>query len=166
MHRTTELIHRTDAHVGGNPEDRCQVAEPCCAVRLDIPFPADGFPRLHGQPEPIVRDVAFGFSAPELRDVEARPDEASEGAVGDEQRCRVVEEPAVLAVMPAEPILHHERFTTVEGANVYVKAALEIFTMNTVGPAVSNLGFERTSGEVEPLLVEVGAALVDTGNPD
>ena len=70
MHITTEFFDVSDVGVGGNAEDAGQVAEPGIAVRLEIPFPAHGFARLHGQPEPIVGDVALGFGASELRHVE------------------------------------------------------------------------------------------------
>jgi hypothetical protein len=105
-------------------------------------------------------------SAPELRHVEARADVTSERTVGIEQRCRIVEDPAVFAVMPAKPIFHHERFTAVEGASVRVQALLQICSVYTVCPAIADLGLERSSGEVEPRLVEVGAALVGARNPD
>ena len=166
MHRTTEIFDVSDVDVGGNAEDGRQVAEPCIAVRLEIPFPAHGLARLHGQPEPIVGDVALGFSAPELRHVEARADVTSERTVGIEQRRRIVEDPPVFAVMPPKPIFHHERFTTVEGAGVRVQAMLQICGVYTVCPTIADLGLEGSPGEVEPRLVEVGAALVGAGNPD
>ena len=166
MHRTTEIFDVSDVDVGGNAEDGGQVAEPCIAVRLEIPFPAHGLARLHGQPEPIVGDVALGFSAPELRHVEARADVTSERTVGIEQRRRIVQDPPVFAVMPPKPIFHHERFTKVEGASVRVQAMRQIRGVYTVCPAIADLGLEGSPGEVEPRLVEVGAALVGARNPD
>jgi hypothetical protein len=132
--------------------------------------------RSHSQPtdlpdsmaslEPIVGDVALGFSAPELRHVEARADVTSERTVGIEQRRRIVEDPPVFAVMPPKPIFHHERFTTVEGAGVRVQTTLQICGVYTVCPTIAELGLEGSPGEVEPRLVEVGAALVGARNPD
>ena len=90
MHRTIEIFEVSDVDVGGNAEHGRQVAEPGLAVRLKIPFPAHRLARLHGQPEPIVGDVALGFGASELRHVEGRPDVTSERTVGVEQRCRSV----------------------------------------------------------------------------
>ena len=139
MHRTTEIFDVSDVDVGGNAEDGRQVAEPGIAVRLEIPFPAHGLARLHGQPEPIVGDVALGFSAPELRHVEARADVTSERTVGIEQRRRIVQDPPVFAVMPPKPIFHHERFTTVEGASVRVQAMRQIGGVHAVCPAIADL---------------------------
>src|SRR5688572_10926302 len=166
MHRTTEILDVSDVNVGGNAEDGSQVAEPGIAVRLEIPFPAHGLARLHGQPEPIIGDVALSFSAPELRHVEARADVTSERTVEIEQRRRIVQHPPVFAVMPPKPIFHHERFTMVEGARVRLQALLPICGVYSVCPAIADLGLEGSPGEVEPRLVEVGAALVGAGNPD
>ena len=166
MHRTTEIVDVSVVDVGGNAEHRRQVAEPGIAVRLEIPFPAHGLARLHRQPEPIVGDVALGFRAPELRHVEARADVASERTVGIEQRRRIVEDQPVFAVMPAKPIFHHERFTAVEGAGVRVQAMRQVCGVHTVCPTIADLGLEGSPGEVEPRLVEVGAALVGARNPD
>ena len=138
----------------------------CNTVCPELPVPAHGVARLHRQPEPIVGDVALGFSAPELRHVEARADVTSERTVGIEQRRRIVKDPAVFAVMPPKPIFHDERFTMVEGAGVRVQATLQIRGVYTVCPTVADLGLEGSPGEVEPGLVEVGAALVGAGNPD
>ena len=165
MHRATEIFDVPDVDVGGNAEDGRQVAEPCIAVRLEIPFPAHGLARFHRQPEPIVRDVPLGFSASEFRHVEARADVTSERTVGIEQRRCIVQDPPVFAVMAAKPIFHHERFTTVEGADVRVQAMLQIGGVDTVCPTIADLGLERSPGEVEPRLVEVGAALVAARNP-
>ena len=167
MHRTTEIFDVPDVDVGGNAEDGRQVAEPCIAVRLEIPFPAHGLARLHGQPEPIVGDLALGFGARELRHVEARADVTSERTVGIEQRRRIVEDPPVFAVMPPKPILHYERRAVVEGAGVRVQAMLQICGVDTVCPAIADFELEEGSpGEVEPRLVEVGAAFVGARNPD
>ena len=137
-----------------------QIAEPVDTVCLEIPFPAHGLARLHGQLEPIVGHVSLGFGAPELRDVEGRADIAGERTVGIEHRRRVVQDPPVFAVMPAKPIFHHERFTAVEGASVRLQATLQICSVYTLCPTVADLGLERSPSKVEPWLVEVGAALV------
>ena len=67
--------------------------------------------------------------------------------------------------MPTKPIFHYERFTTVEGANVRVQATLQIFGVYAVCPTIADLGLEGSPSEVEPRLVEVGAALIGAGNP-
>src|SRR5580765_2180563 len=166
MHRTTEILDVSDVKVGGNAEDGRQVAEPCIAVRFEIPIPAHGLARLHGQPEPIVGDVALSFSASELRHVEARADITNERTFGIEPWRRSVQDPPVFAVMPSKPIFHHERFTKVEGASVRVQALLQIRGVYPVCPAIADLGLEGSPGEVEPRLVEVGAALVGARNPN
>src|SRR5262245_60287794 len=166
MHRTTEIFDVSDVDVFGNAEDSGQVAEPRIAVRLEIPFPAHRLAGLHGQPEPIVGNLALGFRVLELRHVEARADITSERTVAIEQGSRIVQDPPVFAVIPPKPILHHERFTTVERAGVYVKTMRQICGMHTVCPTIADLRLEGSAGEIEPRLVEVSAALVGAGNPD
>src|SRR5215203_7015186 len=164
MHQTAEVVGVSDVDVGRHPEDR-QVTEPRTAIRLEIPLPAHGPAGLHRQPEPIVGEVALGFSAPELGHVEARANVPGERTLGIEQWFRIVEDPTVFAVVSPKAILHHERFTTVEGPDVRVQAVLPICGMYT-HEAIADFVFEGTAGEVEPRLVEVSAALVGAGNPD
>jgi glutaredoxin 2 len=94
------------------------------------------------------------------------PDVTRERTVGIEQRRRIVNDPPVFAVMPPKAILHHERFTTIEGADVRVHAMLPICVVYTICPTIADLGFEEAPGEVEPRLVEIGAAPVGARNPD
>src|SRR5688572_27499526 len=166
MHRTTEVFDVSKVDVGGNAEDGRQVTEPGIAVGLEIPVPAHEPARFHRLPEPIVGDVALGFSAPEPGHVEARADVTSERTVGIEQRCRIDAHPPVFAVMPPKPIFDQERFTTVEGADVGVQAMLQIGGMYAVCPTIADLGVEGSPREVEPLFVDVSAALVGASNPD
>jgi hypothetical protein len=165
MHRTTEVLDVSDVDAGRNAEHGRQVAEPDIAVCLEIPFPAHALARLHGQLESIVGHVSLGFGAPELRDVEGRADIAGKRTVGIEHRRRTVQDPPVFAVMPAQPIVHHERFTAVEGARVRLQATLQIRGVYTLCPTVADLGLEGSPGKVEPRLVEVSGALVGARKP-
>ena len=68
--------------------------------------------------------------------------------------------------MPPKPILHQERFTTVEGEGVRVQAMVQICGVYAVCPTIADLGLEGSPGEVESRLVEIGATLIGARNPD
>jgi hypothetical protein len=106
------------------------------------------------------------LSASEFRHVEARTDVTSERTGGVVQRPRVVQNRAVFAVTTAKPILNHERLTLIEGPVVCFQAMLQICGMDTTCPPIAELRVERSSREVKPLFIEIGAPLVGAGNPD
>src|SRR5262249_43390978 len=77
-----------------------------------------------------------------------------------------VPDPAVFAVVPPQPVLHLELDPGLERISVDTETGLEIVRVDALGPAVAQLLRQASSGEVEPALVEEGAASVDAGHPD
>src|SRR4051794_31505471 len=68
--------------------------------------------------------------------------------------------------MAAEPVFDLERLTLVEGRDIGVQALLEIVGMHPLHPAVSDLRFERATGEIEPRLIDIGAEFIEARHPD
>jgi hypothetical protein len=77
-----------------------------------------------------------------------------------------VDHPAVFPVVAAQTVFHLERGLGGKMPQVGADAAVEIFRMDAGGPAVTELLFKRTAGELEPGPVEVGASGVLVGMPD
>ena len=101
-----------------------------------------------------------------LGDVETRADVAGKRTVRVVSRHARVEDPPIFSVVPAEPVVFLERFPAVEGLSVGLQAVLDVFRVNAFRPAVSQLRFQRPSGEIEPGLVDVVAQLIGSGHPD
>ncbi len=98
-------------------------------------------------------------------DVEARADIAEERAVGGEPGRAPVEDPPVLLVVEAEPVLHLERLLAVEMRGVHVDAPVEVVGVDALGPSATEFLLQRPPGEREPGGVEVRAPLVQPGHP-
>src|SRR3954453_2573350 len=119
-------------------------------VGLQIPVPAYRLARFHRQAEVIVGEMALGFSATELCDIDAGADVPSERSVGIEQRRGVLHKCPVFAALAAAPKVHNERFTTIEGTTVRVDTMLKIFAVYAFRPAIPDLEFEGASRKIEP----------------
>ena len=102
---------------------------------------------------------------PPVRDVDRRSDVALEVSLRREPGDARVEDPAVLAVAPAQAVFELVRFAArldlVEGAH-----ERELVRVNALHPAVPDLLLERPPREVEPRLVEEGAAGGRIRDPD
>src|SRR5262249_5738172 len=98
--------------------------------------------------------------------VDAGADIADEGAIVGAAGSAGVVDPAILAVMPPQPILHAKRRAGVEMTDVDPQATVEIVGMHAVGPAVAELLRHGAPGEGEPRPIEPGAELVGAGDPD
>src|SRR5581483_3714453 len=70
------------------------------------------------------------------------------------------------SVPVTQPIVHFENVSRIERSRVGLEAMLEILRMDAFGPAVAELRFQGTTGELEPSFVEKIAELVRTGHPD
>src|SRR5262249_15104122 len=103
---------------------------------------------------------------PALGDVYARADVAEKVAAGRESRDAMIQQPAVLAVMAPQTVLHLKWFSRFEGRDIDFQAALVILWVNTFRPAVAQFLFHRASSEVEPVFVEESAEFVHSGHPD
>ena len=111
-----------------------------------------------------VAQLGLGVAA--VGDVEAGADVAGELAVAGVHRAAGVDDPAVLAVVAAQPVFHLEGGAHREVLEVGAHAAVEVFAVNAPRPAVTLFFGEAAAGEVEPGLVEVVAPGVDAGAPD
>ena len=76
------------------------------------------------------------------------------------------EQPAPGAVVALQAELHFVGPARVECGVVGVERAIEIGRMHVVAPAVADLLLDVAADEIEPALVEPGAALVLAAHPD
>src|ERR1700722_3460554 len=89
------------------------------------------------QPAAHTGKCLFGKLA--LGNIYARPDVAGKGTIRIEPRYANIDNPSICSVVAAEPILHPETFSAIEGTHVDIQAFLQIVGGNTVRPAVSKL---------------------------
>src|SRR5262245_26681692 len=82
-----------------------------------------------------------------LSDVRARADEAGEAPVLLEARRALIQDPAVLAVVAPEPVLHAEAPPRDERVEIRGHAALEVLGVDAARPAAAPLFIERPAGE-------------------
>src|SRR6185503_13072104 len=97
----------------------------------------------------------FPGAAP-IGDVDRRSDVSRENPGRREARMRGVENPAVLAVVAAEPVLHVEGFEVPAGRGLAGTDGLAVLGMHAFEPAQADLGLERPASVVQPRLAEVG----------
>src|SRR5262249_17980532 len=106
------------------------------------------------QPTAHAGKGVFGLLA--LGDVITRADVTRERIVSAESRHAVVENPAILSVMPAKAILYLERLAPTEILNLMVQSPLSIVGMGSLRPAISQLFLKGAAGEFQAGLVEIG----------
>jgi uncharacterized membrane protein YtjA (UPF0391 family) len=82
-------------------------------------------------------------------DLDANAGEADERAVAQPRRAPV-EDPAVLAIAPAQPVFDGERLSRVERAHGGIQPARQVFRMQRAGPAVPERRILGKPGELEP----------------
>src|ERR1700691_3048975 len=71
-----------------------------------------------------------------IRDIDTRAYVSGKRTVGVESRHNAIEEPAIFAVMPPEPILHVERLTRIESLAVAIQTPGHVFWVDPFCPAV------------------------------
>ena len=101
-----------------------------------------------------------------LGDVDAGADETLELARRAEVRRAALEQPAPGAIVALQPELHFVGPARIEGRVIGVEHAIEIGRVQVVAPAIAQFLFDGASDEVQPALVEPGAALVGAAHPD
>ena len=87
-------------------------------------------------------------------DVEDGADIAKEFTVLGKTRDALVVDPAILAVVPAQPIFDFEWLPHIERVVTDVEAMLAIVGMHAVYPSVAELLLDLAPGELEPSLIE------------
>src|SRR5262249_47304088 len=93
-------------------------------------------------------------------DVNAGGDKAEETLVAGMARHANILDPAILAVMPEQAVLHAEFFACVETARENIGATLDVIGVDAFGPAIAQRLAERTAREFQPWLIEPGTELV------
>src|SRR2546426_3233049 len=116
----------------------------------------------HEGGEPVARLLEPLARLSDRGDVDARSDESREGPVGLEARHATAEQPAILAVDAAKPVLRPQRGTRRHGRPVRLDESRAVSRANALGPAVSQLLRERPPRAVEPRLGEERATAVRT----
>src|SRR5262249_11322231 len=91
------------------------------------------------------------------------------GPVGIEQRRAAVEDPAILAVMPPQPVFHVEFAMIVESLVVNLETTPDVLRVDVFSPSVLRTLYQegrRPARVTEPALVEKVADPVGVRNPD
>src|ERR1700751_4182250 len=91
---------------------------------------------------------------------------ADKNATGGETRNSLVEQPPILPICAAQPVLHLKVLARIECGSVCFITALQVLRINPRCPTVSKFFTDWPTGELEPALVEEGAELVCTRTPD
>jgi hypothetical protein len=78
----------------------------------------------------------------------------------------LVRDPAILAIVSSQPVLHHEWLPRIECAGVKLEATLQVIRMHAFSPAISKLLFRAAASKIQPWLVKESAELVGAGHPD
>ncbi len=89
-----------------------------------------------------------------IRDVGARSDVADQLARRPKPRRAVADDPAVLTVCPAQPVLEAERRPVLAGMLEMARQSIAILVVDTLPPAPSELVHERSPGESQPPPIE------------
>ena len=74
-----------------------------------------------------------------------------------EKRHAAVEDPAVNAVVTAEPVLHLKHLAPLKGVQINLQTALHIICEDALGPAVTQLLLQAPPGKGKPLLIKIVA---------
>src|SRR6185437_5958628 len=101
-----------------------------------------------------------------LGHVNAASDITSELPVLTEVGAAPVENPAVLAVVTLQAVVHLEHFTPGKCAQVRLQAKLQIVRVHAFSPAVPHLLVHGPSAELKPAIVEVVALGREIRAPD
>src|SRR5689334_8520974 len=78
----------------------------------------------------------------------------------------MIQDPAVLAVMPSQSIFHREGFSGLERLRIDCQTMVVVLRMHPLHPAVAQLLLHRAAREIEPWLIEKSAEFVRSRHPD
>src|SRR5450432_3098870 len=99
-------------------------------------------------------------------DVNARTNVAEKRAISGEARRPCVQNPAIFPVASAQAVFSGEWLPRVKGICIDCKTSVEVVAVNTIGPPIAELLFQRAAGKVEPALVEKDAEFVCARHPE
>src|SRR5271157_1335547 len=159
-HRATWHFSDRNAKHFGHPG----VGERCPTLRVED---ADAFEGCLDNPsESLFALPELHLSPPAVGDVNTRADVPGESAIWGEPWNPVLQNPAIFAVVPPQPVLHCKGGASVQCRDIGLPASLQVIGVDALGPARAHLLLDGPSSEVEPLLVEIIAELICVGAPD
>src|SRR5215472_3155079 len=101
-----------------------------------------------------------------LRYVYRRTDVTDKGPVCAKSWHSIDKNPAVLSILPPEPILHLIRLMPFECVHVSPEASRQVFWVNSLDPAVSQVRVDGPPGKFHPPLIKIGAVCIDIRHPN
>src|SRR5438045_3606985 len=78
----------------------------------------------------------------------------------------LIRNPAIFAIIPSQPILHHKRLARIECLRVNLETFLQIVWMYAFSPAISHFLFQATARKLQPRFVKECAEFVHARHPD
>src|ERR1700722_5787201 len=103
----------------------------------------------------VVGDSSFLCCFFLVMDVETSAYIPFECSIRRETRYSSIQYPTVLTGVMAHPVLRLKRLTRIEVANVDLQAAIEVFRMHVLRPAVAKLLVETAPHKIQPSFIEV-----------
>ena len=101
-----------------------------------------------------------------VRDVDGGADIADEIAIRRMAWHALLQNPMIVAVVPAQPVFDLEPLPGIECGLIGFAAVLRVLRMHALQPARSGFLLQATPGELQPALVEEVAMLVVIRNPE
>src|SRR5438094_6030039 len=105
-------------------------------IFADVPLPQSEFGRGHRQTHPFLAFAQSLLLAYRFGDVHTRSNVTSKIFFGVVTRHAVILEPAILAIVTSEAVLHDKRRPCVEGREVILKSSLQMILMHALGAAI------------------------------
>src|SRR5207247_1102462 len=99
-------------------------------------------------------------------DIHAGTDVALELTGRRKARHAVIQKPPVFAIVAAQPVFHLKWKSRLERIVIDFLAAVPVVGVNPPGPIITELLLKRSAGKSQPLLVDVGAFLIQARHPD
>src|SRR6266516_5010745 len=111
-------------------------------IAPNVPSPHDKSSRIRRETHPLLAIPQSLLLVYQFSDVHARTDVASEVLLRVIARHTAIRNPAILAVVTPQPVLHDERLPGIEGLRVNLEAARQIVRMHAFDPAISHFLFQ------------------------
>src|SRR5215471_14841924 len=143
-----------------------RVPEPERSSALDIPFPTPDSTSFHSQIKPFVGLTKILLRELAVGDIDTRSYITGKRVILIESRHTNIENPPIFSVEMSKPIFHAELLTSLKSLCVGLNAPFQVLTVHPLGPAVSKLLRDRSSREVQPGFIEVGAEFVCSRHPN
>src|SRR5215510_11319066 len=116
-------------------------------IRCQVPFPNSQVNRLRCEAHTLLTLPQRLVLGHQLCNVHARSDVTGEIPSRVIPRHALVRDPAILAVVTSEPVLHDERLPSIERFRVRLQTSLHVVWMDALSPAISDLLLNVTAGK-------------------